>query len=126
VISDDYLLIIVVIPNTSTLNTSILVQNVFKVTTFCFNARCEPVTGRSLHLHLRRSQHAGACWDFDSVSEVGYVQSVLCIQSVNMWVYCSSCFSVTFETMPALFSNEYADMVFVYGFCDGNAATAVA
>jgi hypothetical protein len=29
--------------------------------------------------------------------------------------------------MPALFSNEeYADMVFVSGFCDGNAATAVA
>jgi hypothetical protein len=29
--------------------------------------------------------------------------------------------------MQALFSNqEYADMVFVYGFCNGNAAAAVA
>jgi hypothetical protein len=65
---------------------------------------------------LNTLQRVGTCYDW--VSESGYVQSVLC---------CSSCFSVTFETMLALFSNEeYADMVFVYGFCDGNAATAAA
>jgi hypothetical protein len=46
VIEDDYLLIIVV--NTSTLNTSILIQNIFKVTTPSFKARCGPPIHRIL------------------------------------------------------------------------------
>ena len=40
--------------------------------------------------------------------------------------YCHLGASVTF-TMPFTFSvAEYADMIYVYGFCDGNSVQAVA